>query len=358
MLNEDPIAIDDFPTSSSKKLQQFLSTEDYQDIASEATPRECSSSCGALPIPIPSKSVEMYSEVGRNTLLTAKENHLKLTPLEQQVVDMKVANPELLLIIECGYKYRIFGEDAEAAGQLLNMTVYPNHNFLSISFPIHRLLIHVKKLVSHGYKVGVVKQKETAALKVVSSGKNAPFKRDICAVYTRATFIDEADNSGITPFLNIPLCITFICESYTKSDGTVQIGIISCFTEDGEVVYDHFEDSSSRSGLDTRLTHWQPSEIVLPDKGISAATQNFAKQFSSYKTTSGDCIRIEYAPLIDWACSLTLLLQIYYGDENMTATLQQLPPVIVSCLYMAHHHFKQFKMEQLIANLRYFSFKF
>ena len=333
-------------------MQQFLSDGDCQDVVEISELKTQSSSSASSPIPKSLKPVEVYSQVGRNTLLEARKSHLKLTPLEQQVVDVKAENPELLLIVECGYKYRIFGEDAEAAGQLLSMVVYPNHNFLSVSFPIHRLLIHVKQLVLHGYKVGVVNQKETAALKAVSDGKSAPFKRELSTVYTKATFIDEADDNRITSILNIPLCITFICESYAKSNGTIQIGIISCFTEDGEVVYDHFEDNPSRSGLDTRLTHWQPSEIVLPEKDISTATLNFAKQFSSYKTISGDCIRIEFAPSIDWAYSLTLLLQIYSGDENMTTTLQQLPPVVVCCLYMAHHHFQQFKMEQLIANLR------
>lgn len=353
MLNEEPITVDDFPTSSAEKLQQFINDEDCRDIDSE---RKLETQPSSISILNPSKLGEIYSETSRNTLLEARKNHLKLTPLEQQVVEVKTENPELLLIIECGYKYKIFGEDAEAAGQLLGMIAYPNHNFLSISFPIHRLLIHVKKLVIHGHKVGVVNQTETAALKAVSNGKSAPFKRKLSRIYTKATFIDEEDNSKITPMLNIPLCITFICESYSKSDGTIQIGIISCFTEDGEVVYDHFEDSSSRSGLDTRLTHWQPSEIVLPEKDISSATLNFAKQFSCYKTSSGDCIRIEYAPSIDWTRSLALLLQIFSEDENMTTLLQQLPPVIVGCLYMAHHHFQQFKMEQLIANLRYFSF--
>ena len=38
---------------------------------------------------------------------------VKYTPLEQQVVDIKAQNPDTVLFVECGYKYRFFGEDAE-----------------------------------------------------------------------------------------------------------------------------------------------------------------------------------------------------------------------------------------------------
>jgi DNA mismatch repair protein MSH3 len=38
---------------------------------------------------------------------------IKYTPLEQQFVAVKEKNPDVLLIVECGYRCRFFGEDAE-----------------------------------------------------------------------------------------------------------------------------------------------------------------------------------------------------------------------------------------------------
>ena len=35
------------------------------------------------------------------------------TPLESQVLKIKADHPDLLLFVECGYKYRFFGKDAE-----------------------------------------------------------------------------------------------------------------------------------------------------------------------------------------------------------------------------------------------------
>ena len=63
------------------------------------------------------------------------------------------------------------------AGQILNMMTYMKHSFLSCSFPVHRLLIHVKKLVAQGIKVGVVRQKETSALKATGDSKRELFIR-------------------------------------------------------------------------------------------------------------------------------------------------------------------------------------
>ena len=42
-----------------------------------------------------------------------------------------------------------------------------------------------------GYKVGVVKQVETAALKAVSEKKSGPFTRKLTALYTKTTLIGK-----------------------------------------------------------------------------------------------------------------------------------------------------------------------
>lgn len=42
-----------------------------------------------------------------------------------------------------------------------------------------------------GYKVGVVNQTETAALKAAGDNKNAPFTRELVHVYTKATLIGD-----------------------------------------------------------------------------------------------------------------------------------------------------------------------
>uniref|UniRef100_A0A8C3KQS8 DNA mismatch repair protein MSH3 n=1 Tax=Calidris pygmaea TaxID=425635 RepID=A0A8C3KQS8_9CHAR len=113
------------------------------------------------------------------------------TPLELQFIELKKQYKDAVLCVECGYKYRFFGEDAEIAAKELNIYCHPDHNFMTASIPTHRLFVHVRRLVAKGYKVGVIKQMETAALKAAGENKSSLFSRKLTALYTKSTLIGE-----------------------------------------------------------------------------------------------------------------------------------------------------------------------
>ena len=50
--------------------------------------------------------------------------NLKPTPLEKQVLEFKEKFPDLILFVECGYRYRFFGKDAEIAAEVSNTNYY------------------------------------------------------------------------------------------------------------------------------------------------------------------------------------------------------------------------------------------
>lgn len=61
---------------------------------------------------------------------------------------------------------------------------------MSINVSSFKLVnLAVFRLVAAGYKVGVVKQMETAALKAASERKSGPFTRELTALYTKTTLI-------------------------------------------------------------------------------------------------------------------------------------------------------------------------
>ncbi|KAM5192858.1 DNA mismatch repair protein Msh3 isoform 4-T4 [Mantella aurantiaca] len=74
------------------------------------------------------------------------------TPLEEQYMDIKKQHQDAVLCVECGYKYRFFGEDAEIAARELNIYCHLDHNFMTASIPAHRLFVHIRRLVAKGYK--------------------------------------------------------------------------------------------------------------------------------------------------------------------------------------------------------------
>lgn len=44
---------------------------------------------------------------------SSRRSRTTYTPLEQQVIQLKQQHKDALLAVECGYKYRFFGDDAE-----------------------------------------------------------------------------------------------------------------------------------------------------------------------------------------------------------------------------------------------------
>ncbi|USW58001.1 Putative DNA mismatch repair protein MutS, core [Septoria linicola] len=233
----------------------------------------------------------------------------KLTPLDQKVVDLKRKHPDVLLVVEVGYKYRLYGEDARVAAKILSVVCIPGKmrfdehpseahmtRFAGASFPTHRLHVHVKRLINAGHKVGIVRQLETAALKAAGANKSKLFERDLTNLYTKATYIDDEEGLGTTlagaeggaPASGHLLCLT---ESYPKgvgSDEKVQIGLIAVQPATGEIVYDDFEDGWMRSELETRLLHISPAEFVIVGE-VSKATKKLVQHLSG-----GDDARLEW----------------------------------------------------------------
>ncbi|KAJ9099014.1 hypothetical protein QFC20_005771 [Naganishia adeliensis] len=232
---------------------------------------------------------------------------LSYTPLEKQFMEIKAANPDVLLLVEVGYKYKFHGDDAKIASKELGIACFPLRNFYSASIPTHRLHIHVKKLVQLGYKVGVVRQTETAALKAIGDNRNKPFERKLTNLYTSATYVDDSSlldvngtvaTAGATAqaATNAFVCLTESSAGGMGTDDRVNISILAVIASTGEVVYDDFIDSHLRTELETRLAHLEPTEILIPRDKLSRQTQKLVNSFAGVSRTSAHLkIRLETA---------------------------------------------------------------
>ncbi|KAK5707402.1 Mismatch repair protein msh3 [Elasticomyces elasticus] len=244
---------------------------------------------------------------------TAKKG--KLTPLEKQVLDIKHAHPDTLLVVEVGYKFRFFGEDARIAAKELSIVCIPGKfrfdehpseahidRFASASVPVHRLNVHVKRLVSAGHKVGVVRQLETAALKAAGTNRNTTFDRGLTNLYTKGTYIDDQEPldgttsdhaQGAAPATGHLLCLTETRPKGWGSDEKVHIGLVAVQPSTGDIIYDDFEDGWMRSELETRLLHIAPCEFLIVGE-VSKATEKLVQHLSGSKTNVfGDKARLE-----------------------------------------------------------------
>lgn len=218
----------------------------------------------------------------------------KYTPLETQYLAMRKQNPDMLLVIECGYKYRMFDEDASVASKVLRIAAYFDHNFLTASFPTHRLAHHIGRLVHAGYKVGVISQSETAALKKASDKASKLFERKLTAVYTKGTFMADgklhALMSGASgkSTANAPTFIMAILEIPLEDDDDSdkhrsqlqKIALAAVDSATGEVLFDMLEDDVLRSNLESRLVALEPVEILMTNGPKSTETELVVNSFS------------------------------------------------------------------------------
>lgn len=242
-----------------------------------------------------------------------RKKSAKLTPLETQYLAIKHQNLDTLLVVEVGYKYRFFGEDARIAAKELQIVCIPGkfrydehiseahlNRFASASFPTHRLHVHVRRLVQAGHKVGVVRQLETAALKAMGDNRNAPFVRKLTNLYTKATYIDNTeglDGSDASATAQSAtghlLCLTETNAKGWGNDEKVCFGIIAVQPTTGEIVYDDFEDGFMRTELETRFIHIAPAELLIIGE-TSKATRKLIEHLSGKSSIfGGDSTRIE-----------------------------------------------------------------
>ncbi|XP_075448439.1 DNA mismatch repair protein Msh3 isoform X4 [Ascaphus truei] len=252
------------------------------------------------------------------------------TPLEEQFMEIKRQHKDAILCVECGYKYRFFGEDAEIAARELHIYCHLDHNFMTASIPTHRLFVHVRRLVAKGYKVGVVKQMETAALKAVGENKSSLFSRRLTALYTKSTLIGE----DVCPLINIDdsmevesvmadvpssylLCIFENFErAKNKRSDDAAFGLVAVQPSTGEVIFDSFLDSKSRSELETRILMLQPVEILIASE-ISDLTERLINSITSASVRDDDRIRTERMDYLNFEYNQAFqLISEFYGNET------------------------------------------
>ncbi|KAI7741994.1 hypothetical protein M8C21_006842, partial [Ambrosia artemisiifolia] len=271
------------------------------------------------------------------TLLFTKSSNVllnpKYTPLEQQVVELKSKHKDVLLMIEVGYKFRFFGQDAETAAREV------------------------------GYKVGVVKQTETAAIKAHGVNKVGPFCRGLSALYTKATIEAGEDVGGDED--GCGSCNSYlVCVVDNESVDNVKIGIVGVEISTGDVVYGEFEDNLLRTGLEAKMLSLCPAELILGDP-LSKLTEKF---LVAYAGTASN-VRMERASRDRYkdGGALAEVLSAYdsIGESLLNDTPQGesvelngktknqlavmgMPDLVVQALALIINHLKQFGLERIL----------
>jgi DNA mismatch repair protein MSH3 len=182
------------------------------------------------------------------------------------------------------------------------------------------------RLVNAGYRVGIVRQTETAALKAVGSNRSAPFQRELSQMITKGTMVDDmmSEASGSSYLM----CLIEEKRGGNGPDDRVQTGMVAVQLATGDIIYDTFEDTYMRSELETRLLHIEPTEILIPAT-TSKPTEKLVKHLSLQK----ESVRIERMPSDDTFCqeyntALTYVSD-FYESTDCLPKIVELPDIIM-----------------------------
>ncbi|XP_013368469.1 PREDICTED: DNA mismatch repair protein Msh3 [Chinchilla lanigera] len=298
-----------------------------------------------------------------------KRSERVYTPLELQYLEVKRQHPDAVLCVECGYKYRFFGEDAEIAARELNIYCHLDHSFMTASVPTHRLFVHVRRLVAKGYKVGVVKQTETAALKAAGENRGSVFARKLTALYTKSTLIGE----DVNPLVKLDDAVSVdeittdtstgyllcICEDKEgvkdRERGSVSMGLVAVQPATGEVLLDGFCDAAPRLELETRVRSLQPAELLLP-QCLSEPTEALVRRAATAGVRD-DRIRVERMDNVyfEHSHAFQVVTEFYAKDpvdvrgSQSFSDIINLEKPVICCLAAIIRYLKEFNLEKILS---------
>jgi DNA mismatch repair protein MutS len=117
------------------------------------------------------------------------------TPMIEQFIEIKAANPDSILFYRMGDFYEMFFGDAEVASRALGITLtrrgkFQGQDIPMCGVPVHAADDYLQKLIGLGHRVAVCEQIEDPAEAKKRGGKSV-VKRDVIRLVTPGTITEE-----------------------------------------------------------------------------------------------------------------------------------------------------------------------
>src|SRR5256885_2455308 len=119
----------------------------------------------------------------------------RVTPMMEQYLEIKVANPGLLLFYRMGDFYELFFEDAEIASRALNVMLFICKQKTAFEIPmcgvpVERSDDYLHRLIAQGHRVAVCEQMEDPAA-ARARGNKSVVRRDVVRLVTPGTLTED-----------------------------------------------------------------------------------------------------------------------------------------------------------------------
>jgi DNA mismatch repair protein MutS len=120
----------------------------------------------------------------------------RITPMMEQYIEIKAANPDCLLFYRMGDFYELFFEDAEVASRTLGIVLTKRGKHLGTDIPmcgvpVERADEYLHRLIAGGHRVAVCEQLEDPAL-ARKRGAKSVVRRDVVRLVTPGTLTEDS----------------------------------------------------------------------------------------------------------------------------------------------------------------------
>jgi len=119
----------------------------------------------------------------------------RVTPMMEQYLEIKAANPGLLLFYRMGDFYELFFDDAEVASRALGITLtkrgkHMGEDIPMCGVPVERSDDYLHRLIALGHRVAVCEQTENPA-EAKKRGNKSVVRRDVVRLVTPGTLTED-----------------------------------------------------------------------------------------------------------------------------------------------------------------------
>jgi DNA mismatch repair protein MutS len=197
----------------------------------------------------------------------ASGENTRTTPVMEQYLEIKSANPNCLLFYRMGDFYELFFEDAERASRALGivLTKRGKHHGQDIPMcgvPVMRAEEYLHRLIALGHRVAVCEQLEDP-LEAKKRGSKSVVRRDVVRLVTPGTLTEDtlldARNN------NYLLAVTRARLSSVDEDTRFALAWIDISTGEFRIT------ECDRLSLSAEIARLEPSEIIVSDSLFSDA---------------------------------------------------------------------------------------
>src|SRR5499425_2633591 len=185
----------------------------------------------------------------------------RATPVMEQYIEIKAANPDCLLFYRMGDFYELFFEDAEIAARALGIVLTKRGKHLGrdipmCGVPVHRADEYLHRLIVLGHRVAVCEQLEDPAEAKKRGGKSV-VRRGVIRLVTPGTLTEDTLLDAKRN--NYLLAIARARGSASDAGGVFALAFLDMSTGEFRVT------ECDRAALGAEIARLEPGEVIVSD---------------------------------------------------------------------------------------------